>query len=206
MSYILSRTKLAIAIGLALTSTATFADVKFRDFTPLVASADPTVDEAKPITFGNPVFMQKSIIDRNTQLADGYANSGNFDMNTLNETGKDKGRFLFTVFETSTSGVQRHDLWTGKTATIWQSPGVAPALNSHVAFDASYWTPWGTFITAEESWEPNPSAEQQTFGRLFELKNPTKAPGIKVGESNAGADFCSPKRNPTYRTRGYSIR
>lgn len=183
------RTNLAIAVGLALANTAAYADVKFRDFTPLAASAGPTVDEAMPITLGNPVFVQKSIADRNTQLAAGYANSGSWDMLTQNETGDHKGRYLFTVFETGTAGVQRQDLWTGKTETVWQSPGNAPALNSHVAFDASYWTPWGTFITAEESWEPNPSAEQQTFGRLFELKNPTKAPGIKVGESNDGADF-----------------
>jgi uncharacterized protein len=180
---------LAVAIGLALTSTSVFSDIKFRDFTPLPTSAGPTTDEAMPITFGNPVFVQKSIADRNAQLLAGYANSGSWDMITLNETGDYKGRFLLTVFETGTSGVQRTDLKTGLTETIWQSPGVAPALNSHVAFDASYWTPWGTFITAEESWDPNPSPQQQTFGRLFELKNPTTAPGVKVGDSNGGAIF-----------------
>ena len=180
---------LAVAIGLALTSTSVFSDIKFRDFTPLAASSGPTANEAAPITFGNPVFQQKSIADRNSQLAAGYANSGVWDMNTLNETGRERGRFLFTVFETGTSGVQRIDLKNGVTETIWQSPGVAPALNSHVAFDASYWTPWGSFITAEESWDPNPSPTQQTFGRLFELKNPTTAPGVKVGDSNAGANF-----------------
>lgn len=182
-------TKLATAIGLLLANTSAFADVKFRDFTPLAASAGPTANEAMPITFGNPVFKQKSIADRAAQLAAGYANSGNWDMITLNETGRDKGRFLLTVFETGSSGVQRTDVKTGVTETIWQSPGVAPALNSHIAFDASYWTPWGTFITAEESWDPNPSPQQQTFGRLFEFKNSTTAPGVKVGDSNDGADF-----------------
>ena len=43
-------------------------------------------------------------------------------MNTVNETGPHKGRYLFTVFETGNSGVQRHDLQTGETDTIWQSP------------------------------------------------------------------------------------
>jgi uncharacterized protein len=186
----LIRTKLATTIGMIVACTSAMAHgPQFSNFTPLAASASPTVDESMPITLGNPVFMQKSIADRNNQLANGYANSGNWDMITLNETGHDKGRYLFTVFETGSAGVQRHDLKKGIIETIWQSPGVAPALNSHVAFDASYWTPWGTFITAEESWEPNPSAEQQTFGRLFELKNPTKAPGVKVGDSNDGADF-----------------
>ena len=31
-------------------------------------------------------------------------------MNTVNETGRYKGRYLFTVFETDQSGVQRHEL------------------------------------------------------------------------------------------------
>jgi hypothetical protein len=88
-------TKLATAIGLLLAGTSVFADdTRFADFTPLATSAGSTFDEAQPVTFGNPDFTQKSIADRNTQLANGYANSGNWDMITLNETGRDKGRFL----------------------------------------------------------------------------------------------------------------
>jgi uncharacterized protein len=176
---------LAAAIGLALTATAAVADgTRFSDFTPLTASALPTADESKPITFGNPKFKQESIIERNAQLAAGKPNSGNFDMNTLNETGRAKGRFLFTVFETGSSGVQRHDRKTGKTETIWQSPGVAPAITSHVAFDACFWTPWGTLITAEEAWGP-----AFTFaGRLYELKNPLTAPGITNPVSSTSND------------------
>ena len=182
------RTRLAAAVGLLLANAAVFADSKFSDFTPLSNSATPTADEAMPITFGNPDFTQKSIADRNTQLAANKPNTGAWDMITLNETGRDKGRYLFTVFETASAGVQRHDLKTGLTDTIWQSPGTAPALNSHVAFDASYWTPWGTFITAEESWGGQP----QPYGRLFELNNPTRAPAITgavTEESNSGARF-----------------
>ena len=37
---------------------------RFSDFTPLTASAGPTVNEAMPITFGNPDFQQLSIADR----------------------------------------------------------------------------------------------------------------------------------------------
>jgi hypothetical protein len=101
-----------------------------------------------PVTFGNPQFEQRSIADRTTQLALGIPNSGNWDMNTVNETGPHKGRYLFTVFETGQAGVQRHDLVTGVTETLWYSP----APGAHIAFDPSYWTPWGTLITAEESW------------------------------------------------------
>jgi len=95
-------------------------------------------------------------------------------MNTVNETGRRKGRYIFTVFETGQSGVQRHDRRERRTETIWQSP--APL--GHVAFDACYWTPWGTLITAEESWETAPLGSTSAYGRQFELKNPLHAAGI----------------------------
>lgn len=174
-----------------LAGTVLVADgMRFSDYTPLSASAGPTADESKPITFGNPVFKQKSIADRNTQLAKGIPNSGNWDMNTVNETGWQTGRFLFTVFETGQSGVQRHDLKTGRTKTIWQSP----VPGGHVAFDASFWTPWGTLITAEESWctAAAPGCTTSPYGRLFEMRYPLWAPGITeplTAYSNAGTDF-----------------
>lgn len=161
-------------------AVAVSSGLRFSDLTPLVTSVGPTADEAVPITFGNPAFQQRSIADRNAQLAAGVPNAGAWDMNTVNETGKDKGRFLFTVFETGQSGVQRHDLKTGKTDTVWH----ALAAGEAVSFDASFWTPWGTFITAEESWETNPAGSTSPYGRLFELKNPITAPAI-VGPLNA---------------------
>ena len=163
-----------LAGALALADVAGANGVRFSDFTPLASSAGPTATEATPITFGNPAFQQRSVADRSTQLAAGAPNSGNWDMNTINETGPHKGRFLFTVFETGQSGVQRYEVATGKTDTIWYSPQVG----DHVAFDASYWTPWGTFITAEESWCTAAAGCTSNYGRLFELKNPTTAPGI----------------------------
>lgn len=183
---------LGVSVGLALAAGLAAAHddhrIRFSDFTPLAASAAPTTNEAAPITFGNELFEQVSIIDRQTQLADGKPTSGNFDMNTLNETGRHAGRFLFTVFETGEGGVMRHDRRTGETETIW----AAPSPGSHVAFDASFWTPWGTLVTAEESWETAPAGSTSPYGRLFELRNPTKAPGIKLpltASSNDGADF-----------------
>jgi uncharacterized protein len=181
--------------GLLLAGTVLSAgdgNVRFSDFTPLASSAGPipvgSAAEATPITFGNPFFEQRSIADRNTQLALGIPNSGNFDMLTYNETGPHKGRYLLTVFETGQAGVQRTDLWTGQTDTIWQSP----VALGHVAFDASYWTPWGTFITAEESWETNAMGSSSPYGRLFEFKNPLDAPAILdpvTPASNLNADF-----------------
>jgi sugar lactone lactonase YvrE len=182
------RATLVTVGGLLLAGTVAIGDgTRFSDFTPLTSSAGPTIDEAAPITFGNSEVRQESIADRASQLASLVPNAGAWDMNTLNATGHRRGRFLFTVFETGASGVQRHDLQTGETETIWQSwPGV-PATR----FDPSFWTPWGTLITAEEDWG-DCGAPAYACGRLFEFKNPTTAPGIftPVGPfSNAGANF-----------------
>jgi secreted PhoX family phosphatase len=168
--------KCAAASGLLLAGAALTADsLRFSDFTPLPSSASPTIDESAPVTFGNPLFQQRSIADRTSQLAALKPNSGNWDMITTNETRWQRGRYLFTVFETGQSGVQRHDLWTGETDTIWQSP----TPGGHVAFDACYWTPWGTLITAEEEWlTVGEDGYPQIYGRLFEFKNPTQAPAI----------------------------
>lgn len=182
-------TKLATAIGLLLTGASVFADgARFEDFTPLANSAGLTIDEAMPITLGNPNFAQKSIADRATQLAGDKPNTGNWDMITSNETGRQDERFLFTVFETGQAGMQRHDLATGQTEAVWISPNVG----GHRSFDASFWTPWGTFITAEENWSTAVAGSTSPYGRLFELKNPLDAPGITgpvTVDSNNGADF-----------------
>jgi uncharacterized protein len=175
--------------GVALTDVASASSIRFSDFTPLASSSGPTADEAAPITFGNAAFQQRSVADRATQLAAGAPNSGNWDMNTVNETGPHKGEFTFTVFETDQSGVQRHDIATGTTETIWHSL----ASGEQVAFDPSFWTPWGTFVTAEESWCTEPTGcTSSPFGRLYELKNPTTAPGITgplTATSNDGAEM-----------------
>jgi uncharacterized protein len=185
----LDRAKLVTVGGVLLAGTVAFADgTRFSDFSPLTSSAGATADESAPITFGNPEFQQRSLADRHAQLAASIPNSGDWDMNTVNETGPHKGRYLFTVFETGQSGVQRHDLETGVTDTLWHSP----APGGHVAFDACFWTPWGTLITAEESWETALAGSTSPYGRLFELKNPVEAPGIidpLTPSSNSGADF-----------------
>lgn len=171
----MTKTRIALAVALALAGgQALAANTFFDNFTPLSSSAGPTANEALPLTLSSPHFTQVSIADRNTQLSAGQFDSGAWDMITSNETGPQAGRYLFTVFETGQAGIVRHDLQTGVTRTIWASPAAAPNGNSAVAFDASYWTPWGTFITAEESWGTQP----QPYGRLFEVKNPLDATGL----------------------------
>jgi hypothetical protein len=174
---------LLMACVVALGSVAGASDVRFSDFTPLAASVGPTADEAMPITFGNAAFQQRSVADRVTQLAKGEPNSGAWDMITVNETGGGKNQYLFTPFETDQSGIQRHAIDTGETETIWNSP--APL--GHVAFDASYWTPWGTYVTAEESWCTEATGcTTSPYGRLFELTNPLTADSVTAAGGEAG--------------------
>ena len=173
-------TPLAALLSLAFATPAALAQTSnFSTFTPIPASvAAGSLPETAPFVLGNAAWTQRSIADRSTQLAGGQFNSGSWDMIDTNRTGPDAGRYLFTVFETSQAGVQRTDRVTGQTVTMWASPAAAPALNSAVAFDASRWTPFGTYLTAEESW----GAQPQPYGRLFELTNPLAGTGLGVLE------------------------
>ncbi|HKA92704.1 MAG TPA: alkaline phosphatase PhoX [Acidimicrobiia bacterium] len=166
---------LVLAAVLTAGGVAAAAGARFSDFTPLTSSAGPTADETKPITFGNPAIRQRSVANRTAQLAAGEPNSGAWDMITVNETGPRKGRYLFSPFETGQSGVQRLSLDTGETETIFNSP----AAGDHISFDPSFWTPWGTYVTAEESWCSAPAGcTTNTHGRLFELTNPLTAASV----------------------------
>lgn len=145
---------------------------EFWDFTPLPTNvAAGSLPESAPLQLSNPLFRQRSLANRQAKLANGQFDSGAWDMIAPNATGVDAGRYLFSVFETSQAGIHRTDLQTGTTNTIWASPAASPALNSHVAFDASRWTPWGTYLTAEESWRGS-TGTNSVYGRLFELTNP----------------------------------
>lgn len=148
----------------------------FSNFTPLAASVPAVaLPPETPFQFGNASWTQLSIADRATQLTGGQFNTGAWDMIDVNRSGPDAGRYVFTVFETSQSGIQRTDRITGATVTLW----AAPAPGSALAFDPSLWTPWGTVLTAEEAWGQQP----MPCGRLFELTNPVSATGTKGADA-----------------------
>ncbi|MBT9494572.1 MAG: DUF839 domain-containing protein [Paucibacter sp.] len=169
-----ARSRIAAAIGLLTLIAQAHSATHFSNFTPLGASAGPIpvggAGEATPVTLSSVNFSQKTIADRATQnaLVPG-SNAGNWDMITANENGADAGRYLFMPFETGNAGVQRVDLWDNnystRTVTI-----VAPGAKGFVSGDASRWTPWGSYLTAEESWGTGSSK-----GRLFEVSNATTA-------------------------------
>jgi hypothetical protein len=141
----------------------------FQDFTPLPASATGgSLPEAQPFLLSSPKFRQKTLSANDLGPANGGIKLGdNWDMNTLNENGPNAGRYLFHPFETGTAGVMRLDRSTGAGVTI-----VPEGTQGFVNGDASRWTPFGTYLTAEESWDA-----ASTKGRLFEVTNPLAAPG-----------------------------
>ncbi len=154
---------------LPLTANAT--STEFDNFTPMTGNTTPlNPGSATPYKLSSPNFSQVTIADRATQNSlVPNSNSGSWDMIDANETGVDAGRYLFMPFETNTGGVQRIDLadsnYNTRTTTI-----VAPGTQGFVSGDASRWTPWGGYLTAEESWGAG-----STKGRMFEVTNPTTA-------------------------------
>lgn len=81
------------------------------------------------------------------------------DMNTVNETGRWRGRFLYRAHELgSNAAVSVTDLVTGASSILAQRADLE-------RFDGIVWTPWGTLLAAEEV---SPSA----------LKDPTQPGAI----------------------------
>ena len=169
-----TRVPLTVAVVTLAVLPALAASTKFVDFTPLANSASALpiggAEEETPVTLSNNKWSQRTLADRATQneLVP-TSNSGNWDMITSNETGSNAGRYLFMPFETGLAGVQRVDTqdphYDTRTITI-----VAPGTNGFVSGDASRWTPWGGYLTGEESWGAG-----STKGRLFEVTNPVTA-------------------------------
>lgn len=164
--------KLSIAVGIALMTTQVFADqTNFDNFTPMTTDpAAGSLPESAPFQLGSPDFRQVNIVTRDINNLYRF-DSGKYDMHTVNENGPDAGRYLFSPFETGQPGIQRTDLTTMQTVTIWASP----APGEHRSFDASRWTPWGSYLTAEESWS-DPGNTPSAYGRLFEVTNPLADP------------------------------
>ncbi|MEW6120433.1 MAG: FxDxF family PEP-CTERM protein [Pseudomonadota bacterium] len=158
---------------IALIAVTGSAHASVPNVVPAIDPVGAAAETTAPFVL-SPGYTQKVIADRNTQLGLGQGNSGNWDMIDTNDTGPDAGRYLFMPFETGTAGVQRVDLWDTNYATRTVTI-VAPGTNGFAVGDASRWTPWGTYLTAEESWSDPAANPASGYGRLFEVTNPTTA-------------------------------
>jgi uncharacterized protein len=165
-----NRTLLYLVAFLALpAASAVAAPTLFESFTPLSASvAGGSLPEDVPLVLSSPNFTQQTINANDLGPQNGGVKLGDsWDMITANENGPDAGRFLFSPYEKSSAGVRRLDLQTGNAVSI-----VAEGTQGFVNGDASRWTPWGGYLTAEESFSTG-----STKGRLFEVTNPLAAVG-----------------------------
>jgi hypothetical protein len=129
-------------------------------FEPIDSSADAgTWDDTAPWKI--PAGFSQSVVSDETNLniyGDGVSDTRDdwHDMNTVNESGKMAGRFLYRTHEVrgqpEGGAVSVVDLETGETRILAQD-------TSWDALDGIRWTPWGTILFAEET----------TGGRLLEI-------------------------------------
>ena len=109
------------------------------------------------------------------------------DMITVNETGPDAGRYLFTTHEvrrpvetsapSSAASITRLDLQTGEQVTISHR-------DDYERFDGIRWTPWGTLLTGEETrmqavHNRDPDFPDAEAGLFYEILNPLADPGAE---------------------------
>lgn len=138
-------------------------------FEPIEASADsadwnPAAPWLLPEGFSQARVSGEDALN----IYDGGRDDWN-DMNTVNETGRQAGRYLYRTHEVrglpEGGAVSVVDLQTGAAKVIAQDP-------SWTALDGIEWTPWGSILFAEET----------TGGRLFEIvldkNDPTTAAAV----------------------------
>ncbi len=130
-----------------------------RAFTPLSSSAVCSVGGGL-----EQVLLPSGFVA--TLVASEPSFPDNADMNTVNETGRDAGRFLYRTHEIApNAGVSVTDLETGETHVVAQR-------SDWERFDGIVWTPWGTLLAAEEASpaaSPDPDFPDATAGLVYEI-------------------------------------
>jgi hypothetical protein len=140
----------------------------------LASSAVCTVAGGDPV---NPLVLPAGY--RQTVIASEPDYAHLPDMQTVNETGSQAGRFLYQTHEVGGgASISVTDLVTGETRTIAQRA-------DWERFDGIAWTPWGTLIAAEETGPAafrDPDYPDAVNGLVYEFtldrRDPTKV--VKV--------------------------
>ncbi|MET0027193.1 MAG: alkaline phosphatase PhoX [Candidatus Thiodiazotropha sp.] len=150
---------LAITMSLAFTGTAIADSINNHNFQPLDESAN-TADWDPAAPWKLPEGFKQRVVSDETDLNifDGGRDDWN-DMNTVNETGPMKGRFLYRTHELRYPDNQPEG---GSVSVVDLKTGEARLLAQDASFDALdgiRWTPWGTILFAEET----------AGGRLLEI-------------------------------------
>ncbi|MBM3674698.1 MAG: DUF839 domain-containing protein [Actinobacteria bacterium] len=159
----------AAVVALATPSSAKGSETGPMGFTPISGSAyDPAVDLDAPWTV--PVgYRQEVVVDEHD--LDIYPGQHDwYDMNTVNETGRRAGRYLYSTHEVRGApgggSVSVVDLRTGEASVVAQGA-------DWTAVDGIHWTPWRTLLVGEEI----------EGGRFFEIRldrrDPTKGTAVE---------------------------
>jgi secreted PhoX family phosphatase len=149
----------AVTAGVAALTAGAEGSGKFT-FTPIPneSACLPDTHGADPITLP-PGFTQQVIASEPS-----YADVP--DMNTLNETGPQAGRFLYQPHEVNSNGsLSRIDLNTGNVQTVAQR-------DDWERLDGVVWTKWGTVLFAEETnavAQKDPAVPQAEAGLVYEF-------------------------------------
>lgn len=138
------------------------------DFEPIAGSAYDQLTQDWTEPFVVPDTCTQELVSDESAL-DIYPGVDDLtDMNTVNETGRRAGRYLYRTHEVGSNGsLSVVDLETGKAKILVQDAG-------YRRLDGLTWTPWGTLLFAEET----------DGGRLFEAfldpKDPTVVTEVKA--------------------------
>lgn len=169
-------------------------------FDPIEASAyaeattDANILNSKPWVI--PEEFSQIVVSDEFDLDIYVANDWN-DMNTVNETGKHAGRYLYRTHEVrpGTMGDDRNALRNdgssgGAISVVDLQTGEVKEVVSREdweAVDGIVWTPWHTILFDEEvitSARPDPDAPNATSGLVYELRldknDPTKMESVTV--------------------------
>jgi hypothetical protein len=191
---------------LALTLVAAFAANVHADsvvngpmsFNPIAASAYGMENDADIATtpWVIPQGYVQSIVSDETDL-DIYVGHDWNDMNTVNETGKHAGRYMYRTHEVRGGAIGndgnslRNDGGSGGAVSVVDlKTGIAKELVGRTdweALDGIVWTPWQTILFAEEAGttaRPDPDAPNATSGLVYEIKldprDPMSAESVTV--------------------------
>jgi len=188
--------RFAAAFSLAVAAVA-FADEAVEGpmaFDPIAASAyaelttDPAVLNSEPWRI--PEGFKQYIVSDETKL-DIYPGTNDWnDMNTVNETGRHAGRYMYRTHEVRPDQNNVGAYTGGAVSVVDLKTGDAKLVAQRVdweALDGLVWTPWQTVLFAEETGTAlltDPDYPQATRGLLYEMKldkkDPAKAEWIKV--------------------------
>lgn len=140
-------------------------------FEPIPGSAYGLLTDSWTLPFVIPEGFSQFKVSDETDLDIYPGESDLDDMNTVNENGREAGRYLYRTHEVEDLGsVSVVDLYGERAPQVLVQEGdpAFPELVSATDLDGIRWTPWQTILFAEEELE-EPVVGTQDFGHLYEI-------------------------------------